>query len=190
MDIPSEPATDAELVDRSKVGDHSAFGCLYDRHARMVRAVVAGSARGPSDVDDLSQEAFLRAFRNLSELKNADGFRTWLFGIAKNVARERRRSLSRDRHETAREIDLENCQAELPQSGRLSEETQLTLRELNSLPEDESLALRLFFLEERNAHQTAEALGLSRSGVYAILKRATKKLAAAVSQRMCERKNT
>lgn len=156
----------------------------------MVRTVVAGSARGPSDVDDLSQETFLRAFRNLSELNKTDGFRTWLFGIARNVARERRRSLSRDRHETARVIDLENCQAELPQSEWLSEETQLALRELNSLPEDESLALRLFFLEEQNANQTAETLGLSRSGVYAILKRAARNLAAAVSQRLCERKNT
>lgn len=60
------------------------------------------------------------------------------------------------------------------------------LTEMQSLPEDESLALRLFFLEEQNAEQTAGTLGLSRSGMYAVLKRATKKLAAAVSRRICE----
>ena len=190
MDVPAEPATDAELVARSKDGDHSAFGCLCDRHAGMVRAVVAGSARDPSDIDDLSQEAFLRAFRKLTDLKNTDGFRTWLFGIAKNVARERRRSLSRDRHETDCGVDLESTATSLRESGQLNEETQLILGELGRLPEDESLALRLFFLEEQNAHETAQALGLSRSGVYAILKRATKSLAAAVSQRMCGRKAT
>lgn len=186
----SEPATDTELVARSRDGDHPAFGCLYDRHAGMVRVVVTGSARGTSDIDDLTQETFLRAWRKLKELQNPGGFRTWLFGIAKNVARERRRSLSRDRLETAHEEILQECQAVPSESGGLSEETQLTLTELDALPDDESLALRLFFLEEQNAQQTGETLGLSHSGVYAILKRATKKLAAAVSQRMCERKNT
>lgn len=148
----------------------------------MVRAVVAGSARSAADVDDLAQETFLRAFRKLAELQNPDGFGTWLFGIAKNVARERRRSLSRDRHETDRDGVLQAVE----QPGIDHEETQIVLNEMQSLPEDESLALRLFFLEEQNAEQTAGTLGLSRSGVYAVLKRATKKLAAAVSRRICE----
>lgn len=149
----------------------------------MVRAVVASSARSAADVDDLAQETFLRAFRKLSELQNPDGFRTWLFGIAKNAARERRRSLSRDRHETDRDGVL---QAAEQRPGIDHEETRIVLTEMQSLPEDESLALRLFFLEEQNAEQTAGTLGLSRSGMYAVLKRATKKLAAAVSRRICE----
>lgn len=181
MDIPSKPATDADLVDRTRSGDRSAFGCLYDRHARMVRAVVAGAARGPADVDDLSQESFLRAFRKLDELQNPERFRTWLFGIAKNVARERRRSLLRDRHETDREDVVLAAEVEPPGDNEVS---RIVLTEMESLPEEESLALRLFFLDERDAGHTARTLGLSRSGVYAVLKRATRKLAASLTQRL------
>ena len=190
MDASSDPVTDRELVERSLAGDHAAFGSLYDRYARMVRAVAAGSARGTQEIDDLSQEAFLRAFQKLSELQDPRRFRTWLFGIARNVARERRRQLARDRHKTHAAELLDQRTIGCPDELELTEETDVTLSELTHLPEDEALAMRLYFLEEFDARQTAETLGLSRSGVYAMLQRATQRLGEAVSKRLCERKPT
>jgi RNA polymerase sigma factor (sigma-70 family) len=64
-----------------------------------------------------------------------------------------------------------------------AEEADWVLRQLAGLPERERLAIHTFFLEERNALQTAELLGLSRSGVYALLERALARLSALVRER-------
>ena len=58
----NEP-TDADLVASVLAGDREAFGGLYDRYARLVRAVVYGVARDWPTVQDLTQECFLRAYR-------------------------------------------------------------------------------------------------------------------------------
>ena len=65
---------------------------------------------------------------------------------------------------------------------KLAEETELVMRRLAELPERERLAIHAFFLDECNVQQTAELLGLSRSGVYALLERAVARLASLVAK--------
>ena len=91
-------STDADLVARVLSGDREAFGSLYDRYARLVRTVVFDVAKDWSTVQDLTQDCFLRAYQNLGRLRQPDRFGHWLVGIARQVARERRRTLRRDRH--------------------------------------------------------------------------------------------
>lgn len=93
-----EQIDDGRLVQRTLGGDCTAFERLYDRHARRVRAVVWSAAGDPSAVDDLTQECFMRAYRKLDQLHPHEHFGPWLVGIARRVAREKRRSLHRDRH--------------------------------------------------------------------------------------------
>jgi RNA polymerase sigma-70 factor (ECF subfamily) len=97
---PNAP-NDAELVAETLADNREAFGELYDRHARMVRAVVLGVSGDWSAVEDMTQESFLRAFRKLATLREPARFCPWIVGIARHVARERRRTLRRDRHEFA-----------------------------------------------------------------------------------------
>lgn len=178
MDDSTKLISDAALVRRVTSGDRRAFGELYDRYVRLVRTVVSSATNDLAVIDDLTQEAFLRAYQRMDRLRDGDGFKSWLFGVAKNVAREHRRKRSRDRHqfvepEIAGDVSdvvvLEN-----------EDELRLVLQELDRLPDNEAIALRLFFLEEYDADRTAQTLGLSRSGVYAILKRACGKIARAV----------
>ena len=65
---------------------------------RLVRAVVYRVGTDIPVVHDLTQECFLRAYRNLARLRRPDRFGSWVVGIARAVAREHRRSLRRDRH--------------------------------------------------------------------------------------------
>ncbi len=64
-----------------------------------------------------------------------------------------------------------------------AEETELVMRRLADLPERERLAIHAFFLQGCDARQAAELLGLSRSGLYALLERALTRLAALVRRR-------
>ena len=82
--MPSEPS-DSELVKQSRAGDASAFGALADRHMREVYAVARSFAQNHADADDLSQEAFLHAFRALRTFRGRSTFRTWLVRITVNL---------------------------------------------------------------------------------------------------------
>lgn len=179
--------TDAELVARTLAGDCRAFGQLYDRHARLVRAVVGGVSLDWSQVEDMTQETFLRAYRNLGKLRDPHGFDRWLVGTARQVGRERRRSLRRDRHEFVgqRPLEVASTTVELHDL-QLTEELAMLKRNVETLPDRERLAIHAFFLREQDARRAAELLELSRSGFYALLQRAVARLAAMTRSRDLE----
>ena len=91
-----EVSDDAMLVRAARDGDRAAFGCLYERYARMVHGVLL--AKVPlGDVDDLVQDVFLRALRRLSTLRESGSFGGWLAAIARNLANDyHRRSVPTD----------------------------------------------------------------------------------------------
>jgi RNA polymerase sigma-70 factor (ECF subfamily) len=81
--VNSDDPTNEELVRRATAGDVSAFGVLYDRTVRLVRAVAADA--GPDAADDVTHDVFLRAFRTLGSLRAPSRFGPWLVGIARLV---------------------------------------------------------------------------------------------------------
>ncbi|MGA2796967.1 MAG: sigma-70 family RNA polymerase sigma factor [Thermoguttaceae bacterium] len=176
--------TDADLVAKALAGDREAFACLYDRYARLVRAVVYGVAMDWPMVQDMTQECFLRAYKNLARLREPDRFGRWIVGIARQVARERRRSIRRDRHQFFGDDALEvPFDSDVVGTIESAEETELVMRRLAELPERERIAIHAFFLQECDVREAAKLLGLSRSGVYALLERALARLAALVRRR-------
>ena len=78
---------DRALVDRARLGDEDAFGDLVRKYQHRIvnfaRALVAETA----DAEDVSQEAFLRAFRALRQFRGQSTFKTWLYQIVANTAR-------------------------------------------------------------------------------------------------------
>ncbi len=178
----NEPS-DASLVAKVLAGDREAFGCLYDRYARLVRAVVYRVGNDIPAAHDLTQECFLRAYRNLSQLRQPDPFGAWVVGIARALASEHRRSLRRDRHRFVADESLDVWfEPDIPGALQTADEIELVLRRVAELPERERMAVHAFFLQESNAAQAARLLGLSRSGIYALLQRALAHLAEALRQ--------
>jgi RNA polymerase sigma factor (sigma-70 family) len=170
--------TDADLVARVLSSDREAFGGLYDRYARLVRAVVWPVAGDWPMVQDLTQECFLRAYKNLGRLQQPDRFGLWVVGIARKVARERRRSLRRERHDFVAGDVLEiSSETDASDAMQAAEESKRMLCRLGDLPERERLAIHAFFLDECDVRQVGELFGLSRSGAYALLERALARLA-------------
>jgi RNA polymerase sigma-70 factor (ECF subfamily) len=172
MDDRCDLPDDANLVVQTLAGNREAFGRLYDRYARLVRAVVLGASRDAQLIQDFTQDVFLRAFRQLATLREPKRFGPWIVGIARRVVREcwrsRRAELSAELDPTAND----DTTARLDNA----DEVEHVLRLVSRLPEQERLAIHLFYLTERNADETAKVLNLSRSGTYAILKRACARL--------------
>jgi RNA polymerase sigma-70 factor (ECF subfamily) len=179
--------TDAELVSATLAGKREAFGQLYDRYARMVRAVVAGVSADWPAADDMVQESFLRSYRNLARLREPDRFGPWVVGIARQVGRERRRTLRRDRHEfrDSRPWMIESTASDGNFTVDDRDELSLVLHNVGQLEERERIAIHAFYLEQQHSEKAAELLGLSRSGFYALLQRAVARLAARIQP--CDR---
>ncbi len=165
-------ADDAELVASTRAGDVHAFGQLYDRYARLVRAICADATRDLTASQDLAQEVFLRAFQRLNDLREPAHFGAWVVGIARLAGKEWLRRQSRDRHHFEADMEHGPRQPDTETDDRLA--TVLDL--LGDLPEMERLALHTFYLQGRKADEGARTLGLSRSGFYKLLDAARRRL--------------
>ena len=77
--------SDGRLVERARQGDLGAFEHLVERHRAIVFRIAARIV-GPDDAEDVSQDAFLRAFHRLHQYRGTATFRTWLLQITQNAA--------------------------------------------------------------------------------------------------------
>src|SRR5580692_12046944 len=82
-----EPREEESLVSAARDGDRAAFGRLYDRYARMVHGILLARIP-PREVDDLVQEVFLSALRQLHALRDIARFGAWLATITRNRAND------------------------------------------------------------------------------------------------------
>ncbi|MFM8676195.1 MAG: RNA polymerase sigma factor RpoE [Burkholderiaceae bacterium] len=79
--------TDAELVLRVQQGDKRAFELLVAKYQRRVERLISRLIRDPAEVEDVAQEAFIKAYRALPQFRGESAFYTWLYRIAVNTAK-------------------------------------------------------------------------------------------------------
>ncbi len=148
---PPDPVT---LVEAARGGDREAFGRLYHLYGRMVHGILlARVAR--DDVDDLVQEVFLKALRQVASLRDPRAFGAWLGMIARNAAADWRRRAPAT-------VELADDLA-APAPG--DHEARAVLRLIRTLPEayHEPLVLRL--VEGMSGPEIAERTGLTPGSV-------------------------
>lgn len=85
---PSEMDTDAQLVERTLAGDERAFELLVLKYQRRIQRLIARMVRDVDIVEDITQEAFIRAYRALHQFRGDAQFFTWLYRIAVNTAKK------------------------------------------------------------------------------------------------------
>jgi RNA polymerase sigma-70 factor (ECF subfamily) len=77
--------TEAEAIERAKLGDEAAFETLYGLHKRRVYSLCLRMVSNPTQAEDLAQEAFLQLFRKISTFRGESAFSTWLHRMTVNV---------------------------------------------------------------------------------------------------------
>ncbi|NJR22632.1 MAG: sigma-70 family RNA polymerase sigma factor [Richelia sp. CSU_2_1] len=90
----TDDCSDSDLVARCLKGDRTCFRYLYQRYQQKVRSTLYQLC-GPSLLDDLVQEVFLRVWKSLPKLKHKENFATWLYRITWNVASDQRQAFAR-----------------------------------------------------------------------------------------------
>src|SRR5882762_3247195 len=96
VDMEQIARTDAELVAASRRGERDAFGHLVTRYQDVVCAVSFSSTGDWSLSEDVAQDTFLAAWRQLDQLRETVRLRSWLCGIARNLARKARKRTDRE----------------------------------------------------------------------------------------------
>jgi RNA polymerase sigma-70 factor (ECF subfamily) len=165
-------ADDSQLVRGARQGDTTAYAALYDRYARLVRAICFDVTGDLEHAQDLGQEVFLRAYRKLPSLNDDCRFANWLIGISRHVGREWVRRQRRDR-KVRTGIPEEALAVEAGSEGR---QDATIAKALAQLPDKQRLALHLFYLQGKSADHAQEVLGMSSSGFYRLLARASERI--------------
>jgi RNA polymerase sigma-70 factor (ECF subfamily) len=184
--------SDEALVRRVRNGERELFSVLVDRYKRGIASFISAGVRSPSDVADLSQETFLRAYAHLETFNPALGkFSTWIYQIARNVVRTHLGKSQRrvPTQELPEDQTLENALPDLstesdPSGGILREEAERELRDaLAELPERTRTVLALRYYNNMEYHTIASTLGLSLGNVKTLIHRGK----IALAQKMRER---
>ena len=161
-----ESALDHALMERIGAGDHAAFRELVERHQNAVIGTVAKMLGNPSDAEDISQQVFLRIWRNAKRYRPDAKFTTYLFTITRNLVfnetrrRGRKKEVSSDEREENSHHLIEDSPDRQPDAELLQAELQQAVDDaIAALPETQRMAVVLRRYEQLSYEEIAEVLG-------------------------------
>lgn len=105
---PKEEATDQELVERVFKGEKGAFDLLVLRYQHRILALIGRFIKDPHEVEDVCQEAFIKAYRALPSFRGDSAFYTWLYRIAINTAKNY--MVARGRRPPSTDVDVDEAE--------------------------------------------------------------------------------
>ncbi len=105
----SDRDIDQQLVERAQRGDKRAFELLVEKYQRKLGRLLARFIRDPAEVEDVTQEAFIKAYRALPAFRGDSAFYTWLYRIGINTAKNYLMALGR-RAPTSTEVEAEDAE--------------------------------------------------------------------------------
>lgn len=187
-----EEASDEQLVGQVRGGDRDAFALLVERYKRGIANFIGASVRPPSDVADLTQETFLRAYAHLGTYNPDLGrFSTWLYHIARNVVRtflgrsQRRPATAELGEERTLENSVPDASTDAdPVGGVLRSEAEAEVRAaLAELPERTRTVLALRYYDNMDYQSIATTMGLTLGNVKTLIHRGKLALAQKFRER-------
>lgn len=173
---PGTPPVPELLVARARRGDARAFEELYHAHSRRIYALALRLTRDAGRAEELTQDAFVRAWETLGSFREESAFATWLHGLAVRVWLEKSRA-DRRRDERFARVDEVALSGYLAEVRRAMPETSLTLeRAIAALPEGARTVLVLYAVEGYRYEEIARLLDIAVGTVKAQIHRARRLL--------------
>ncbi|ALS59003.1 RNA polymerase sigma factor RpoE [Pandoraea pneumonica] len=165
----SEREIDQALVERVQKGDKAAFELLVAKYHRKIIRLVSRLVRDHAEVEDVTQEAFIKAYRALPQFRGESAFYTWLYRIAVNTAKNHLATQGR-RAPTSTEANAEEAETfaeadqlrdiNTPESMLMSKQIAQTVNAaMEALPDELRTAITLREIEGLSYEEIAEAMG-------------------------------
>jgi RNA polymerase sigma-70 factor (ECF subfamily) len=176
----SDREIDRQLVTRAQQGDKRAFNLLVEKYQRKLARLLSRFIRDPAEVEDVTQEAFIKAYRALPAFRGDSAFYTWLYRIGINTAKNYLMAMGR-RAPTSTEVEAEDAEGyeegeqlrdiNTPESVLLSNEIAETVNStIEQLPEELRRAIQMREIEGMSYEDIAQAMdcpiGTVRSRIF------------------------
>jgi RNA polymerase sigma-70 factor, ECF subfamily len=176
----SDREIDRQLVERAQRGDKRAFELLVEKYQRKLARLLSRFIRDPAEVEDVTQEAFIKAYRALPAFRGDSAFYTWLYRIGINTAKNYLMALGR-RAPTSTEVEADEAEGfeegeqlrdiNTPESVLLSNEIAETVNStIEALPEELRTAIQLREIEGMSYEDIAQVMncpiGTVRSRIF------------------------
>ena len=185
-EAPARSGDDAEDIRLMRLvagGDADAFQSLVERHQALVGGTVARMLGSNSDVEDITQQVFIRVWKSAGRYVARAKFTTWLLKITRNLVFNEMRRAKRHPHlpiqidPEAEELPLKDETTETPDAALLKSELQQAIENaIARLPETQRMALVLRRYEDLSYEEIADILDLSLPAVKSLLFRARTEL--------------
>jgi len=176
----SDREIDRQLVARAQRGDKRAFELLVEKYQRKLARLLSRFIRDPAEVEDVTQEAFIKAYRALPAFRGDSAFYTWLYRIGINTAKNYLMAMGR-RAPTSTEVEADEAEGfeegeqlrdiNTPESVLLSNEIAETVNStIEKLPEELRIAIQLREIEGMSYEEIAKVMdcpiGTVRSRIF------------------------
>ena len=181
-------ATITELAEKMMQGDEKAFEKIYSEFSPLVYSILLEITHDAYEAQDLTQDTFVSALKNIHSLNEPAKIKKWLTAIAanhgKDFLRKKKPALLGPEHEYIFDIQEEENASVLPEESAVLEERSKEIREIvDSVSEDKRLCLVLFYQHEMSITEIAEELGISEAAVKSRLFRAREDIREEVEKR-------
>jgi RNA polymerase sigma-70 factor (ECF subfamily) len=179
---------DQQLVERAQGGDKQAFGLLVSKYQRKLGRLLSRFIRDPGEVEDVAQEAFIKAYRALPSFRGDSAFYTWLYRIGINTAKNYLVAMGR-RAPTTTEFDADEAESfedgdqlrdiNTPESVLASKEIAATVQKaMEDLPDELRTAIELREIEGLSYEEIASIMNCPIGTVRSRIFRAREAIAA------------
>lgn len=168
MTAASAKDTDQQLVLRVQKGDKHAFDLLVVKYQHKILSIISRYIKDSSEMQDIAQEAFIKAYRAIGNFRGDSAFYTWIYRIAINTAKNH--LVSRGRRPPATDVDAEEAEyyaggesmrdLSSPENQLMKDQLEQTVNKaINDLPEDLRTAVTLREMEGLSYEEIAEVMG-------------------------------
>src|SRR5258708_24424745 len=188
MAEPTVRQIDQQLVERAQRGDKKAFEMLVLKYQRKLARLLSRFVRDPAEVEDVTQEAFIKAYRALPSFRGDSAFYTWLYRIAINTAKNYLVAIGRraptstgfDHEEAENFEDAEQLRdSSTPENELLGKEIATTVNKaMDALPDDLRTAITLREIEGLSYEEIANVMNCPIGTVRSRIFRAREAIAA------------
>ena len=159
--------SEIELLKASLAGNAQAFGTVIDTYASLVCAITYSATGDVAQSEELAQEAFLRAWKSLGQLKDLGKFRPWLCRIARstvqNWCRRQRRDVAGQAGPLEAAADKPSDEIGPVEAAMTRAQETVVSQALAQIPENLREPLILFYREQQSTREVARQLGLSEN---------------------------
>ena len=175
-----ERAIDQKLVEKAQKGDKRAFGILVEKYHKKLTRLLARMVRDQSEIEDIVQDSFIKAYRAINNFRGDSAFYTWLYRIGINTAKNHLVSLGR-RPKAMNDVEIEDVEnfedgqelrnLETPENSMMTKEIVTTVNDtIESLPDELKEAISLREMDGLSYEEIAELMqcpiGTVRSRIF------------------------